>query len=103
MSSANYLVDVSKVEHEGVRDTGFYGSAKWRKVRDSIKIRDKMTCRECGCPITGRYIVDHIEPVTVANVHDWDIAYNPDNLQLLCQRCHNAKTFNKQIRTKSFW
>ena len=23
---------------------------------------------------------------------DWEIAYNPDNLQLLCQNCHNKKT-----------
>lgn len=86
-----------------VRDTGFYDSSKWRKVRDEIRLRDKMTCRDCLNPIIGRSIVDHINPLTFENMHDWDIAYNHDNLQLLCQNCHNAKTFMKTSKAEVLW
>lgn len=98
-----YLVDISDTNTTGVRDTGFYSSKKWIKIRDAVKLRDKMTCQECGEPITGRYIVDHIEPVTMDTVDDFDIAYNLDNLQLLCQACHNYKTFSNRQIAKSRW
>lgn len=88
---------------DGVRATGFYSSKRWQEVRDDIKLRDKMTCQHCGIPILGRYIVDHIEPLTLENYHDWDIAYNPDNLQLLCQACHNVKTFTKTTKINNRW
>ncbi|WP_412760916.1 HNH endonuclease [Paenibacillus validus] len=35
--------------------------------------------------------VDHIIELTDDNKHDWNIAYNPDNLQYLCTDCHNHK------------
>lgn len=87
----------------GVRGTGFYESKKWRETRDQIRIRDKMTCRHCGQPIIGRSVVDHKIELTLENVHDWNIAYNPENLQLLCLRCHNIKTFAKTEKTKVLW
>lgn len=88
---------------EGVRGTGFYESEKWQKLRNEIRKRDKMTCKMCGNPITGKCIVDHIIPLTKENVNDWDIAYNPDNLQLLCISCHNAKTFTNHTKAISLW
>lgn len=99
----DYLIDKTE-KPKGLRGTGFYSSQKWRKVRDFVKLRDKMTCQNCGFPITGRYIVDHINEVNVENVYNYDIAYNPDNLQLLCQKCHNSKTFSKTNKqTETFW
>lgn len=89
--------------NKGVRGTGFYSNRKWHKVRDFIRIRDKMTCQQCHLPITGRSIVDHIEPITMENMHDWDIAYNPENLRLLCIACHNIKTFVKKVTAISLW
>jgi 5-methylcytosine-specific restriction protein A len=86
------------VEKNGVRDTGFYSSKKWLKVRDFIKMRDNMICQSCGEFVTGKYIVDHKKQLTLENVTDWEIAYNPDNLQLLCLECHNSKTFSKKRR-----
>lgn len=83
---------------DGVRELGFYSTKKWIETRDMIKKRDKMICQSCHQPIFGRYIVDHIKPITVDNMNDWNIAYNPDNLQLLCQDCHNKKTF--QFKTQ---
>lgn len=101
----SYLVDdEEEVKPHGMRGTGFYSHKKWIGVRDFIKRRDKMTCRICGDPITGRYIVDHIKEVNETNVHDWDIAYNPENLQLLCQSCHNGKTFSNLGKDNTtFW
>lgn len=101
----SYLVDnEEEVKPQGMRGTGFYSNRKWIEVRDFIKRRDKMTCQSCGEPITGRYIVDHIKEVNETNVHYWDIAYNPENLQLLCQSCHNAKTFSTVGTTnETFW
>lgn len=87
----------------GLRGTGFYSSKKWKDTRDFVKLRDEMTCRHCGKPITGRYIVDHIKEVNVANEHEWDIAYNPENLQLLCQTCHNIKTFGHSKEVTTLW
>jgi HNH endonuclease len=93
----SYLNEQPYEGDNGVRGTGFYESKKWQKVRDAIRKRDKMTCRSCGQPIIGRSIVDHIERLTLDNMYDWDIAYNPENLQLLCIQCHNRKTFRKTM------
>lgn len=98
-----FVVGSQEERAKGVRGTGFYSGKKWLEVRDYVRHRDENTCRSCGNPVTERYIVDHIIEVTVDNVHDWDIAYNPDNLQLLCQTCHNAKTFSKETKAQSLW
>lgn len=96
LTMISYLPKTNKPKVEGVRSTGFYQSKKWKRVRDWVRIRDKMTCKHCHHPIVGRSIVDHIKEVNIKNVDNWDIAYNPDNLQLLCQECHNIKTFTKE-------
>lgn len=77
---------------ETVRESGFYSDSKWIKTRDMIRKRDKMTCVKCGDFTADRYEVDHIIELTWDNVDDWNIAYNPENLQLLCWKCHKAKT-----------
>ena len=95
----DYIVD----PHKGVRYTGFYSTKQWKQMRDEIKLRDKMTCAMCHRAITGRYIVDHIKELTYDNMYDYDVAYNPENLQLLCIECHNYKTFSKRENAKSRW
>lgn len=77
---------------ETIRESGFYSNQKWLEVRDSIRKRDKMTCKKCGTFTAKYYEVDHIQELTWENVDDWNVAYNPDNLQLLCHACHNRKT-----------
>lgn len=97
----SYLGKKAKVE--GLRSTSFYSTKKWKDLRNQIRIRDKMTCQNCHLPILGRSIVDHIEEVNILNKDNWDIAYNPDNLQLLCQKCHNSKTFKNKINNNTLW
>lgn len=47
-------------------------------------------CKESGQIRAGRE-VDHIIELTDENKHEWNIAYNPENLQYLCTDCHNHK------------
>lgn len=68
----------------------FYHSASWKRVRDLIRIRDNGLCVEClnDKRITVGTIVDHIIPIK----QNWNKRLDEDNLQLLCQPCHNKKT-----------
>ncbi|MCL1702512.1 HNH endonuclease signature motif containing protein [Lysinibacillus sp. Bpr_S20] len=68
----------------------FYHSASWIKCRDYIKIRDNGLCQHCKTEkrITIGVLVDHIIRLSV----DWNKRLDEDNLQLLCQSCHNKKT-----------
>ena len=75
-----------------IRDSGFYSSGKWIAARDLVRKRDKMTCQNCRSFTSKYYEVDHIIELTWDNVDDWNIAYNPNNLQLLCHNCHTRKT-----------
>ncbi|QOY37054.1 HNH endonuclease [Anaerobacillus isosaccharinicus] len=76
--------------HRSDRSKKFYHSKAWKRVRELIKIRDNGLCRHCleNKRITVGTIVDHIIPLE----QDWDKRLHEDNLQLLCQSCHNKKT-----------
>jgi len=63
-------------------------SAAWRRIRDSVLLRDHYTCRCCGRVVGGKgeAHVDHI---------DGDSGNNPadgSNWQTLCVKCHSVKT-----------
>ncbi|WP_046698977.1 HNH endonuclease [Moraxella bovoculi] len=61
------------------------GGRPWRRLRDSILLRDQYTCRCCG-RVGGDLELDHI--VNIANGGTDD----PSNLQTLCKSCHAKKT-----------
>lgn len=89
---------------ETIRESGFYSEPKWLKVRDFVRFRDDMTCAICGKFIDEKPEVDHIIPLTWENVRDWNIAYNPDNLQLLHHDCHVRKTRrDKKVKNRLFY
>jgi len=63
-------------------------SAAWRRIRDSVLLRDHYPCRCCGRVVCGKgeAHVDHI---------DGDSGNNPadgSNWQTLCVKCHSIKT-----------
>jgi 5-methylcytosine-specific restriction enzyme A len=62
-----------------------YNRKAWIRFRQVMLAREPL-CRRCGAPAVA---VDHIQPISAGGDH-WD----PDNLQSLCIRCHNAKTRN---------
>jgi 5-methylcytosine-specific restriction protein A len=63
------------------------GSA-WMKIRDRILTRDKGLCQECtrNGRLTEATKVDHITPLHLGG------SDNDQNLQSLCNDCHDAKT-----------
>lgn len=70
-----------------------YKTAEWKRAREICILRANGLCEECtrqGRIEPGRE-VDHIIELTEENWQDWNIAYNPDNLQYLCAMCHNIK------------
>jgi 5-methylcytosine-specific restriction enzyme A len=52
-------------------------------LANEIRTRDGYTCQQCGA---AGYPVDHITPVSLGGTND------PENLQVLCHPCHDAKT-----------
>ena len=66
----------------------FYKSNIWRRVRQTILMRDNYLCQHCGKPATE---VHHIKHLTEDNVNDPNISLNPDNLVSLCWVCHRRE------------
>jgi len=66
----------------------FYKSTAWLKVRDYVLRRDNYLCTRCGA--AGK-IVHHKIYLTPDNIGDPFISLNPDNLETLCEDCHNAE------------
>lgn len=74
----------------------FYHSAKWKHIRSFVYARDMGMCQITDQPIlnTGRYITDHVHPISVAP----DEKLDSDNLWLLSTEAHNIKTMiEKQL------
>ncbi|SHJ19750.1 HNH endonuclease [Ruegeria lacuscaerulensis ITI-1157] len=66
--------------------TWVYRDRRWPALRTLAKRRDGWKCVKCGARY--RLEVDHVEPVRDAP----EKAFELDNLQTLCGRCHGAKT-----------
>ena len=66
----------------------FYKSAAWRRCRDAYFKSQHGLCERCGGP--GK-IVHHRVYLTPQNIGDPNVTLNWENLELLCQTCHNAE------------
>lgn len=74
----------------------FYRSVEWGKFRQVImseRLNDAndLLCEHCGKVIVHPYdaVLHHKIQLTEANVHDVNIALNPDNVMVVCHKCHN--------------
>ena len=74
----------------------FYGTKKWAKFAENIKLQRQneegfVVCDYCGKPILKRYdcIAHHKIELNDSNVNDASIALNPENIMLLHFGCHN--------------
>ena len=75
----------------------FYKSDKWENFRKVI-IAERTTedgyvhCSKCGKAIVNKYdtVLHHIKELSDDTVADATIALNPDNIEILCFRCHNT-------------
>ena len=68
---------------------GITRGPRWRALRWQALRRDGFACVQCGA--MGRLDVDHVKPVREAPA----LAFDLDNLQSLCARCHSAKTWRE--------
>lgn len=66
----------------------FYNSKAWRTCRDSYFKSMYGLCERCG---NGGKIVHHKVYITPDNIGDPSITLNWDNLELVCQDCHNKE------------
>lgn len=85
----------------------FYQSKAWISLLRCIKAervdaRGFNMCEHCGKPIIQKYdcIGHHKIELTEANVNDYNISLNPDNVALVHHKCHNQihERFGSYIR-----
>lgn len=94
--------DATRVYDDKRRETRFYHGTRWQKLRRTFLARHPL-CEVClrANRIESAKIVDHIKEIA-----DGGARYDADNLQALCQSCHNKKTAtekkvrNNQKKTK---
>ena len=65
----------------------FYKSKEWRMCRDAYITKVHGLCERCMRP--GK-ILHHKIRLTADNIDDASITLNHNNLEYLCQDCHNA-------------
>ena len=78
----------------------FYNSKEWQACREAYIASKQGLCERCLAEgrISPGEIVHHKIYLTPKNISDPDITLNFDNLELLCQDCHN-KEHSKQLPT----
>ena len=66
----------------------FYKSKAWIECRESYYISQHGICERCQ---GAGLIVHHKIYLTPENINNTNITLNWDNLELVCQRCHNQE------------
>lgn len=66
-----------------------YNSRRWKEVRAAILVRDAARCVQCDSK--DNLVVDHIKELV-----DGGDAYDLNNLETLCKKCHNIKTHEEK-------
>ncbi len=73
-----------------MKQQAFYHSRQWRKLSRAFLLSKNYVCERCGGPAE---IAHHRQYITNGNISNPQITLNPDNLEALCQDCHNAEHF----------
>ena len=70
----------------------FYTGREWRLFRYALIMERGCECEKCRLVVedTSRLIGHHIIELTLENVNDPMISLNPDNVRLVCDKCHNT-------------
>jgi 5-methylcytosine-specific restriction enzyme A len=83
------------VEQKTWNSTNFkYNSADWIKLRNLVR-QEEPLCRHCKIEgkLTPTQVIDHIQPISQGGE-----AWDRENLQGLCNKCHSIKTQKEMIR-----
>lgn len=81
-------------------DSSFYKTTAWKKCRAEYIKKCGGLCERCmakGLIVPG-YIVHHKIHLTADNVNDPSITLNFDNLEYLCENCHNKEHFAQDVK-----
>ena len=91
----------------------FYNTKAWKRNRVAYAISQHCICERCGRPVyvSGindalpknkrlRYIVHHKVHLTDENMMDDSIAFDWNNLELLCIDCHNIEHYEQPTRSE---
>lgn len=73
----------------------FYKSKQWQRVSRLYMTQQNYICERCG---GAAVICHHRKYITPANLNDPAITLNLDNLEALCQECHNKEHFQKYTK-----
>lgn len=68
-------------------------SREWKKTREAYARLRHGLCERCGA---GGKIVHHKIYLTPQNINDPTVTLSFDNLELLCQECHNREHHRKE-------
>lgn len=78
----------------------FYFSKSWQQCRDAYLISQQNICERCG---DIAKIVHHKTYLTPNNISNPYITLSFDNLEALCQECHNKEHHSsRETRRYSF-
>lgn len=79
-------------------DESFYKTKQWRHLRDEYMKKVDGLCERCRANglIVPAKIVHHKEHLNESNVKDAKISLSFDNLEALCQDCHNLEHFGEK-------
>ena len=82
----------------------FYNSDAWRACRDSFLQSKGWLCERCSKPDdpVPAKIAHHKEYLTQANINNPRVALSWDNLEALCQKCHNEEHHKETRKPYTF-
>ena len=69
----------------------FYGRKAWQDLRMVKILQSHGRCERCGADYSNNLpllIAHHIRPLTDETLKDPEISLNPENVEILCPRCH---------------
>lgn len=70
-----------------------YQKAEWEKIRKVVIVKANGLCERCskkGVVKPGK-IVHHKQWLNDKNNKDWNVAYNAENLEYICNDCHEEE------------
>jgi len=76
----------------------FYHSTSWDQCRAGFMQSRYWLCERCGSPAL---IAHHKTHLTPGNINDPNVTLNWDNLEAVCQDCHNKEHFETVTATRS--
>ena len=81
-----------------VDNSAFYNSKRWRSLRKYF-IQKNPLCRHCERDGITKpaYVIDHIKPISI---YGMGVATDINNLQALCESCHNKKSAMESVEKR---